>query len=120
MIDELEQLVFRNSEIRDGELIWNVPAKRSELSTLEYQSIEEAETPKKTSEDNRFLAVIELVFSKSKIRASDVISKAFRRFSSNFDSILNDCYRKLVTRHSGQPDSKGCVLIENNLFKNCI
>ena len=49
-VQELDQLQGRDSEVRGGERVWNVPAEWSELSSFEDDGVEEAESPEQPSE----------------------------------------------------------------------
>lgn len=67
VIDELEKLIFGDSQVRYRELIRNVPAEWTELSAFEDKCVEEAKTPQQTSENDRFFAVVKLIFAERQI-----------------------------------------------------
>ena len=67
-VKELDELFCRDAEIGCRELVCLIPAKGTILSSVKDNSIEEAETPEKSAEGNRFLARFKVLLASAAIR----------------------------------------------------
>jgi hypothetical protein len=63
LVQEEQELLFRDTQITHGERVRDVPSKRAELSTLENQGIEEAKPVEESLESLWLVAVVELRIS---------------------------------------------------------
>lgn len=77
-------------------MVGDVPAERAELSSLQNDRIEEAQTPEETSESHRFRARVKIFVRDGPIRLHNVLLETFGRLRSHLDSILHNCYGELV------------------------
>ena len=98
----------------------DIPSKRSKLSSFENHSIEEAKTPKKSTEGNWFLTFLKLLIGDGVVGFKHVSSDTFRGFTGCFDTILNDSNSEFVTWFRSEPQSKGAVCLDVDIFKNTV
>ena len=98
----------------------DIPSKRSKLSSFENYSIEEAKTPKKSTEGNWFLTFLKLLIGDGVIGFKHVSSDTFWRLTGCFDTILNDSNWEFITRFCSEPQSKGAVCLDVDILKNTI
>jgi hypothetical protein len=120
VIEEHHELSLRDRQIRVTELVGNVPSERSELSSLEDQSVEEAKTPHESFISLRLVAGLELVGIHTKVRSVDVVLQSLRRLDCCLDTILKDSDRELLGGHGSKPDSESAVRILNDFFDHTI
>ena len=98
----------------------DIPTERSELSSLENDSIEEAKTPEKSTEGNRFLTFFKLLIGDGVIGFKHVCSDTLWRLTGCFDTILNDGNWEFVAWFSSKPQSEGAICLDVDLFKDAI
>lgn len=116
VVQELHELILGNSQIGGRELIPDVPSKRSELSTLKDEGVEEAKSPQESTKNLRLLAVLEYVVSERLVGLDDVVLKSLGRLRGSLDGVLHNSDWEPVRGHRGEPDSEGRVVVPLNLF----
>jgi hypothetical protein len=112
MVQEHLKLSLRNGQIGVTELVRDVPAKGSELSSLQKDCVEEAKSPHERLVSCWFGAVFKITGVDTQIGSQNVTLKTLWRFNGGFDTVLKNGDGELVTRHRGQPDSEiaGCIV----------
>jgi hypothetical protein len=115
MVQELDELLFGDLQVRHRELVTNVPSEGTKLSSLKNDCVEEAETPDELPEYDG-LRVLKVVIFNHAVGFRDVRFKALRWFTRSLKTVLNDCHWELIRGHCGEPDSEGGVVIRHNVI----
>lgn len=119
-VQELNQLKGGDPEVRGREGVGNVPAEWAELSSLQNDGVEEAQSPEEPSERDRLGARLELRVTDGLVGLQHVLAEALRRLTGGLDGVLDDGHWELVARLSGQPQSEGAVCWEVDLFDHAV
>jgi len=95
-VEELEELILTDAQVRRRELVGDVPAEWSKLTSLQTQSVEEAKTPKEAAESDWLVIAIKFFVGDLHEAATNVVTETLRWLSSNLNRVLHNGDRELV------------------------
>jgi len=120
-VKEEHELLLGDTQVGHSERVLNVPSEGTELSTLQDQGVEEAETVEEALESLRLLTLIELSVGDVILVSTDqVISHSIWRLKGSLDGVLYDSHRELVRGEGGKPETETTVLIRLGVINNTI
>jgi len=121
-LDENLELAAGYSEFFKHECVLDIPANRSELTSVLYNSVEEYETPEKFLEDFRLIAALKVFVINTSISTEAVKFETRWGFKSHLDGVLEYRHRETFIRHGGEPEAEismlGVIQILNDTFKS--
>lgn len=115
-LDKLLKLATTDEQVFISERIGNVPANRTELSSILDDSMEEAESKEHLLVNFWLCAFIEILCCQSVISLKDVRPETRGRFKSHLDGVLQDGHREVRVWHTSQPKTEVTMLCVVNLL----